>query len=144
MRGRAQAKVHSHRSPMQGIGRADAWMAKRCRTDPTPESGTAGPSSVGLYLSRVGTDRTRGHRAKRGRGSAPLGRLACRRSPRRCSFGANDAYVIVDMPDNVSLAAAVLAVNSSGGATAKTVVLLTPEEVDEACRKRPDYQPPGS
>ncbi len=60
------------------------------------------------------------------------------------SFGANDAYVIVDMPDNVSLAAASLAVNSSGAVTAKMVVLLTPAEVDEACRKSPDYQAPGS
>ena len=30
------------------------------------------------------------------------------------SFGASDAHVIVDMPDNVSAAAASLAVNSSG------------------------------
>ena len=60
------------------------------------------------------------------------------------SFGSSDAYVIVDMPDNVSLAAAALAVNASGAVTAKTVVLLTPEEVDEACSKSPAYQPPGS
>ena len=60
------------------------------------------------------------------------------------SFGSSDAYVIVDMPDNVSLAAAALAVNSSGAVTVKTVVLMTPEEVDEACRKRPAYRAPGS
>ena len=60
------------------------------------------------------------------------------------SFGSSDVYVIVDLPDNVSAAAAVLAVSSSGAVTAKTVVLLTPEEVDEACRKSPAYQPPGS
>ena len=44
----------------------------------------------------------------------------------------------------VSITAASLAVNSSGAVTAKVVVLLTPEEVDEACRKSPAYQPPGS
>ena len=60
------------------------------------------------------------------------------------SFGSSDAYVIVDMPDNVSLAAAVLAVTSSGAVTAKTTVLLTPEEVDEACQKNTEYRPPGS
>ena len=60
------------------------------------------------------------------------------------SFGSSDAYVIVDMPDNVSATAASLAVNASGAVTAKVVVLLTPEEVDEACSKSPAYRPPGS
>ena len=60
------------------------------------------------------------------------------------SFGSSDAYVIVDMPDNVSAAAASLAVNSSGAVTANVVVLMTPEEVDEACKKSPAYQAPGS
>ena len=60
------------------------------------------------------------------------------------AFGSTDAYVIVDMPDNASVAAAALAVNSSGAATTNVVVLLTPEEVDEACHKSPAYQPPGS
>ncbi len=60
------------------------------------------------------------------------------------SFGSSDAYVIVDMPDNVSVTAAALAVNSSGAVTVRTVVLLTPEEVDEACTMSPTYQAPGS
>ncbi len=60
------------------------------------------------------------------------------------AFGAVDAYVIVDMPDNVSVAAAALAVNASGAVTTNVVVLLTPEEVDEACQRSPAYQPPGS
>lgn len=60
------------------------------------------------------------------------------------SFGSSDAYLIVDMPDNVSMTAAALAVNSSGAVTASTVVLLTAEEVDEACSKSPAYRAPGS
>ena len=60
------------------------------------------------------------------------------------SFGSSDAYAIIDMPDNVSATAASLAVNSSGAVTTKLVVLLTPEEVDEACSKSPAYQAPGS
>jgi uncharacterized protein with GYD domain len=59
------------------------------------------------------------------------------------AFGGVDAYVIVDMPDNVSAAAVALAVNQSGGATAKTVVLITPEEMDKAGKKVVDYRPPG-
>ena len=60
------------------------------------------------------------------------------------AFGSSDAYVVVDMPDNASTAAAALVVNSSGAVTTEIVVLMTPEEVDEACRKSPAYRPPGS
>ncbi|MGD1036217.1 MAG: GYD domain-containing protein [Roseiarcus sp.] len=59
------------------------------------------------------------------------------------AFGGVDAYVIVDLPDNVSAAAVALAVNQSGGATAKTVVLITPEDMDKAGKKAVDYRPPG-
>jgi hypothetical protein len=37
-----------------------------------------------------------------------------------------------------------MAVNASGGATVKTTVLLTPEQVDEAAQRSIDYRPPGS
>jgi uncharacterized protein with GYD domain len=59
------------------------------------------------------------------------------------AFGEADAYVILDMPDNVTVAAVALAVNASGGANARTTVLLTPDEVDEATKKAVDYKPPG-
>jgi uncharacterized protein with GYD domain len=60
------------------------------------------------------------------------------------AFGQRDVYVIVDLPDNESAAAVALTVNSAGGAALKTVVLLTPEEVDAAAQRSVDYQPPGS
>jgi uncharacterized protein with GYD domain len=60
------------------------------------------------------------------------------------AFGESDAYVIVDLPDNESAAAVALAVNAAGGATVKTVVLLTPEEVDAAAQRSVDYRTPGS
>jgi uncharacterized protein with GYD domain len=59
------------------------------------------------------------------------------------AFGDRDAYVIVDLPDNESAAAVALTVNAAGGATVKTVVLLTPEEVDAAGKRSVDYRPPG-
>ena len=59
-------------------------------------------------------------------------------------FGESDAYVIVDVPDNEAAAAVAMTVNASGGATAKTTVLLTPEQVDEAAKRSVDYRPPGS
>jgi len=59
------------------------------------------------------------------------------------AFGDVDAYVIVDVPDNVSAAAIALAVNQAGAATTKTVVLITPEDMDKAGKKTVDYRPPG-
>lgn len=60
------------------------------------------------------------------------------------AFGDSDAFVIVDLPDNESAAAVALTVNAAGGAVVKTVVLLTPEEVDAAARRSVDYRPPGA
>ena len=59
-------------------------------------------------------------------------------------LGEHDAYVIADLPDNESVAAITLAVNASGGATARTGVLLTPEEVDRAAERSVAYRAPGS
>ena len=60
------------------------------------------------------------------------------------AFGDRDAYVIADLPDNESATAVALTVNAAGGATVKTVVLLTPEEVDAAAQRSVEYRPPGA
>jgi uncharacterized protein with GYD domain len=60
------------------------------------------------------------------------------------ALGDPDAYVICDLPDNISAASVALAVNASGAVTVTTVALLTPEDVDAAAAaKGADYQPPG-
>jgi uncharacterized protein with GYD domain len=59
------------------------------------------------------------------------------------AFGGVDAYVIVEAPDNVTAAAVALAVNQSGAAGVKTVVLISPEEMDKASKKSVEYRPPG-
>ncbi len=59
------------------------------------------------------------------------------------AFGETDVYITVDMPDNVSAAAAVLMATASGAVTAKTTVMMTPAEVDEMAKKTPIYSPPG-
>jgi uncharacterized protein with GYD domain len=59
------------------------------------------------------------------------------------SFGDNDFYIIVDLPDNVSTTAVSFVGNVSGSFRIKTIVLLTPEEVDEAIKKSVDFRPPG-
>jgi len=60
------------------------------------------------------------------------------------AFGDRDAYVVCDLPDNESATAIALTVNAAGGATVRTVVLLTPEEVDAAAKRSVEYRPPGS
>src|SRR5436190_9878055 len=51
------------------------------------------------------------------------------------AFGESDAFVIIDAPDHASVAASSLAINASGAVKTKTVVLLTPEEIDQASKK---------
>lgn len=52
-------------------------------------------------------------------------------------------FEIVDLPDNSSAAAMFLALSASGAVHAKTTVLFTPEEMDQATRKPVGYRPPG-
>ena len=59
------------------------------------------------------------------------------------AFGDYDVIGIADMPDNVSSVAFSLMFNASGVVSGKTIVLLTPEEIDQATKKIVDYRPPG-
>jgi len=59
------------------------------------------------------------------------------------AFGDEDVFSIVDLPDNVSATAISLAITASGAVRIKTVVLLTPEEVDQATKKSVKYRAPG-
>lgn len=59
------------------------------------------------------------------------------------AFGDADAFVIADVPDHASASALSLAVAASGGAHCKTIVLMTPEEVDQAAKKPLAYTGPG-
>ena len=59
-------------------------------------------------------------------------------------FGEGDAYVVIDLPDNVAAAAVGLAVSASGMASTKTVVLLTPDEIDRAVKTKVAYKAPGA
>jgi uncharacterized protein with GYD domain len=59
------------------------------------------------------------------------------------AFGDTDLFIIVDAPDNVTMAALSLTVSSTGAATVKVTVLLTAEEMDAAAKKTPSYRAPG-
>lgn len=60
------------------------------------------------------------------------------------AFGDVDAYVIADLPDNVAAATLTMAVAQSGASATRTVVLVTPEEIDAAVKKNVSYRPPGA
>ncbi len=80
------------------------------------------------------------HRTPRGYHRQPgfVGRQARRALFR---FGEDDAFVVVDLPDNV--AAATAAVAASGALRLQTIPLLTPEEVDKAVKQKVTYRPSG-
>jgi uncharacterized protein with GYD domain len=59
------------------------------------------------------------------------------------AFGADDAIIILDLPDNVTAAAVGLTIAGSGAVRARTTPLLTVEEVDKALEVKMRYRAPG-
>jgi uncharacterized protein with GYD domain len=60
------------------------------------------------------------------------------------AFGEDDVFILCDLPDHAAAAAFALTADAAGGLSdLSTTVLLTPEEVDEAAKRHPDYLPPG-
>jgi uncharacterized protein with GYD domain len=63
------------------------------------------------------------------------------------AFGSHDGYLMLEAPDNVSIAAVALAVSASGALSSyETTVLMTVEETMNALRKaeKIQYRPPGT
>lgn len=60
------------------------------------------------------------------------------------AFGKTDVYAVIDGLDMTTAAAVALAVGSTGAVRQQTTVLLTPEEVDQACKKTVSYRAPGA
>ena len=58
-------------------------------------------------------------------------------------FGSDDFYLIADLPGHAAAAAGSLTAAASGAVGTRTVVLMTPEEVDAATKLSPSYRPPG-
>src|SRR4051812_49829299 len=46
------------------------------------------------------------------------------------AFGGTDVFTVADLPSNAAAAALALTVSAGGGATVKTTVLLTTDEID--------------
>jgi uncharacterized protein with GYD domain len=59
------------------------------------------------------------------------------------AFGEHDAYIVIELPDDVTAAAAALTVNSTGLVSISTSVLLSPADIDAASKKSVSYKAPG-
>ena len=59
------------------------------------------------------------------------------------AFGDADALVICELPSEEVAAALAMSINQSGATKVRTVVLLTPQQVDAAAKAVPQYRPPG-
>lgn len=60
------------------------------------------------------------------------------------AYGTDDAIVIVDIPDAATGIAISLAVNASGSVRLSSIPLISPEEMDAACKKTVQYRAPGA
>jgi uncharacterized protein with GYD domain len=58
------------------------------------------------------------------------------------AFGGDDFVIILDLPSNVDMAATAIVAQASGTVKSRVTVLMTPEEVDQAVRKKVDFRPP--
>jgi uncharacterized protein with GYD domain len=98
---------------------------------------------IGSYSSESAkTVLARGGTARRSAIEKMLTGLGGRLESFDFAFGDDDVYVLVDLPDTRSAAAVSLTLNGSGVARTRTVVLMSPEEMDDAAGIHPDYQPP--
>jgi uncharacterized protein with GYD domain len=60
------------------------------------------------------------------------------------AFGDADVYVIIDVPDPAAAAAFSLTVNATGAVQLSTTPLMSPQEIDQACKKSVRYRAPGA
>lgn len=60
------------------------------------------------------------------------------------AFGTDDFAIIADLPDQRTATAVSLAVGADGHVHSRTIVLIAPEELDEAARTTVPFRPPGA
>lgn len=59
------------------------------------------------------------------------------------ALGGHDLYVIGEVPDDIAAATLELRTIGSGAARSKPILLLTPEQIDEAVHRDTSYRAPG-
>lgn len=58
------------------------------------------------------------------------------------AFGNDDFVIVLDLPSNLDMAATSIVAQASGTVKSRVTILMTPEDVDEAVRKKVDFRPP--
>jgi uncharacterized protein with GYD domain len=58
------------------------------------------------------------------------------------AFGGDDFVIILDLPSNMDMAATAIAAQASGMVKSRVTVLMTPEDVDQAVKRKVDFRPP--
>jgi uncharacterized protein with GYD domain len=59
------------------------------------------------------------------------------------AFGSDDFFIILDLPGNIDMAATSIVAQASGMVKSRVTVLLAPEEVDQAVKRKVDFRPPA-
>jgi uncharacterized protein with GYD domain len=60
------------------------------------------------------------------------------------AFGDADVFAIVELPDAAAAAAMSLTVSATGTVETSITPLLSPQELDQACKKSVKYRAPGA
>jgi uncharacterized protein with GYD domain len=60
------------------------------------------------------------------------------------AFGADDFFIVLDLPDHAAAAAIAVKAAESGTVASRMVLLMTPEEMDAAVAKNVKFRPPGA
>jgi uncharacterized protein with GYD domain len=58
------------------------------------------------------------------------------------AFGSDDFVIILDLPNNVDMTATAIVAQASGMMKSRVTVLVTPEDVDKAVKRKVDFRPP--
>jgi uncharacterized protein with GYD domain len=56
------------------------------------------------------------------------------------AFGSDDFVIILDLPSNVDMAATAIVAQASGMVKSRVTVLIAPEDVDEAVKRKVDFR----
>lgn len=101
-----------------------------------------------MFIARYDSAGAKGVLAKGGTARAGVIEKAAAASGGRMvtfdfAFGDDDVFTICELPDNKAAAALALTVNSTGLAHVRTVVLITPEDIDAASKQEVSYTGPG-
>ncbi|MEQ1953024.1 GYD domain-containing protein [Mesorhizobium sp. CN2-181] len=58
------------------------------------------------------------------------------------AFGSDDFVIILDLPSNIDMAATAIVAQASGMVKSRVTILMAPEDVDEAVKRKVDFHPP--